>query len=160
MFSNLSKGSILYGLDNNDGKMQYFTATVEDARPAIPMKMGQVIGSVMDITAIKDGKTLSFQQIPSSNAIADYGTNNFVLADSKDSLVNYVTSKLQTAKNIVNSYEENKKLVQQYEGILSEINPSANSEEIKDLKKQLASMQDQFGEILSLLKGNTNTQKP
>lgn len=157
MFSNLSKGSVLYGLDNNDGNMKFFTATVEEARPAIPMKMGQIIGSVMDITATKDGKTLSFQQIPSSNAIADYGTNNFVLADSKDSLVNYVNSKLQTSKNIVNSYEENKRLVSQYEDVLSEINPTVGGAELKDLKSQMSKMQGQFDEILTLLKGKQNT---
>lgn len=160
MFSNLSKGSILYGLDTNDGKMQFFTANVEEVKPAFPIKLGQAIGAVVDIQATKDGKTLSFNQIPSNSAIADYGKDSFILADSRESLVNYITSRLQTSKNIVNSYEENKKLIQQYEQILEEINPTANSGEIKDLKKQLADMQGQFSEILSLLKGNNNTQKP
>lgn len=141
MFSNLSKGSVLYGLDTSNDSMSYFTATVEEVKPAFPVKLGQALGTVVDITAVKDGKNLSFTQIPSNNAIADYGTNSFILADSKDSLVNYINSKLQASKNIVNSYEENKKLVEQYTSILSEINPSANSEEIKDLKKQLSTMQ-------------------
>lgn len=161
MFSNLSKGSVLYGLDNSGGGMKYFTATVEEAKPAFPIKLGQVIGTVMDITAIKDGKTLSFKQIPSNDAIADYGESSFLLADSKDSLINYVTAKLQASKNIVESYDKNKALVEQYEAILSEINPNVNSAEIKDLKRQISEMQNQFGEVLSLLKQKqTQTQNP
>lgn len=153
MFSNLSKGSILYGIDKKGGDMRFFTATVEEAKPAFPMNIGQVMGTVMDITAVRDGNTLTFKQIPCNDAIADYGADSFLLADSKDSLVNYVNAKLQTCKNIVSSYEENKRLVVQYTEILSEINPTANSEEIKDLRKQLSDMQSQFSEVLSLLKG-------
>lgn len=152
MFSNLSKGSILYGLDKKGGEMRFFTATVEEAKPAFPMNITQTLGTVMDITAIRDGSTLTFKQIPNSDAIADYGADSFLLADSKDSLVNYVSAKLQASRNIVNSYEENKKLVDQYSHVLSEINPTANSEEIKDLRKQLSDMQGQFSEVLSLLK--------
>lgn len=152
MFSNLSKGSILYGLDCSNNDMKYFTATIDDAKPAFPMKVGQLPGTVMDITAMRDGETLSFKQIPSNNAIADYGNNGFLLADSKDSLVNYINAKLQASKNIVNSYDENKKLIEEYETILSDINPSVNSKEINELKQQMSSMQSQFTELMSLLK--------
>lgn len=157
MFSNLSKGSILYGIDDNGGETKFFTATVEEAKPAFPMNIGQALGTVMDIVAIKDGKTLSFKQIPSSDVVADYGEGFYLLADSKDSLVNYVTAKLQASKNIVDSYEKNKALVDKYSKVLEEISPNVNTAEIKDLKKQLASMQSQFSEVLTLLREKQTT---
>ena len=54
MFSNLSKGNVLYGLDLSGDKMTYFNATIEEAKPAFPVNMGQIPGSVVDITAIRD----------------------------------------------------------------------------------------------------------
>lgn len=157
MFSNLSKGNVLYGVDRAGGGMKFFTATIEDAKPAFPMKVGQMPGTVMDITAIRDGNTLSFKQLPSNDAIADYGANGFLLADSKDSLVNYINAKLQASKNIVNSYEENKKLIEKYEAVLNDISPNVNGKEINELKQQMSSMQSQFSELMTLLKSKQQT---
>lgn len=157
MFSNLSKGNVLYGLDLSGDKMTYFTATIEEAKPAFPVNMGQIPGSVVDITAIRDGNTLSFKQIPSNSAVADYGNKTFILADSKDALVNYVNAKLQASRNIVNSYDEHKKLVEQYEDVLSQINPNPNGAELKELKQQFSTMQSQFNELMSILKSKQNT---
>lgn len=157
MFSNLSKGNILYGIDKSNGDMKYFTATIDDTKMAFPVNISQAPGSVVDITAIRDGNTLTFKQIPSNNVIADYGNNTFVLADSKDSLSNYINAKLQASRNIINSYEENKKLVEKYEEVLNDINPNPNSSDLKELKSQFATMQNQFSELMTLLKGKQNT---
>lgn len=164
MFSNLSKGSILYGLDRTGDNMSFFNATIEEAKPVMPMKLGQMLGSVMDISAIRDGESLTFQQIPSNNAIADF--NNYLLADSKESLINYINSKLQASKNIVESCDKHKKLIEQYSKILEQINPNLNSAEINSLKEQMTTMQGQFSEVLTLLKtlnsqnhDNTQIQK-
>ena len=93
--------------------------------------------------------------IPSNNAIADFGPDTFVLADNKDSLVNYVNSMLQTSRNIVNSVELHKKRISQYETILSELNPnSTNGVAVKELREQVTSLQEQLAEALALLKSN------
>ena len=136
MFSNLSKGNVLYGLDLSGDKMTYFNATIEEAKPAFPINVGQIPGSVVDITAIN---------------------KTFILADSKDALVNYVNAKLQASRNIVNSYDEHKKLVEQYEDVLSQINPNPNGAELKELKQQFSTMQSQFSELMSILKSKQNT---
>lgn len=157
MFSNLSKGNVLYGVDRSNDGMRFFTATIEDAKPVFPLKVGQMPGTVMDITALKDGETLSFKQLPCNNAVADYGTNGFLLADSKDSLVNYINAKLQASRNIVNSYEEHKKLIERYESLLNDINPNTNGKEINELRHQMSTMQDQFQELMAMLKGKHQT---
>lgn len=157
MFSNLSKGNVLYGVDRSNDGMRFFTATIEDAKPAFPLKVGQMPGTVMDITALKDGETLSFKQLPSNNAVADYGANGFLLADSKDSLVNYINAKLQASRNIVNSYEEHKKLIERYESLLGDITPNVNGKEISELRHQMSAMQGQFQELMTMLKGKQQT---
>ena len=72
---------------------------------------GQLPETVMDIVATVDGERKEFKQVPSNNAIADFGPDAFVLADNKDSLVNYVSSMLQTSRNIVNSVDKHKALI-------------------------------------------------
>lgn len=160
MFSNLSKGSVLYGLDTKGG-VKLFTASVEMVtlpRPKyVQNTFGQLPEMVVDITATINGERREFKQVPSNNAIADFGPDTFVLSDSKDSLMNYVSSMLQNSKNIVNSVDKHKSLISQYEQVLGDLNPvSANESAVKELRGQVENMQSQMQEMLSLLKsGNT-----
>ena len=156
MFSNLSKGSVLYGLDTKDG-IKVFNATVETVSIPRPRFMqntfGQLPEMVLDIVATVNGERKEYKEIPVNNAIADFGPNTFVLSDSKDSLMNYVSSMLQSSRNIVNSVDKHKSLISQYEQVLGELNPaSANESAVKELREQVQDMQGQMGEILSLLK--------
>lgn len=162
MFSNLSKGSVLYGLDTK-GEVRLFTATVDSVSMPRPKYMqntfGQMPETVVDIVANINGERREFKQVPSNNAIADFGPDTFVLSDTKDSLMNYVASMLQNSKNIVNSVDKHKSLITQYEKVLGELNPNvANDNAVKELRGQVESMQSQMGEILSLLKsGNVKS---
>lgn len=69
MFSNLSKGSVLYGLDKRDG-VTLFTATVDNVSIALPNMMNMPLGQTMlNIKATVNGKQGDFLNIPSTNAI-------------------------------------------------------------------------------------------
>ena len=120
MFSNLSKGSVLYGLDNK--KDTHFTAVVDMV--TLPYSknqhptFGQLPEMVVDIVANVNGDRKEFKQVPCNNAIADFGPDALVLADSKDSLSNYVRSLRQTSKNIVDSYPVHKERIPKYDKIL------------------------------------------
>jgi predicted nucleic acid-binding Zn-ribbon protein len=134
-----------------------FTASVESVsmpRPKyVQNTFGQLPEMVVDIVANINGERREFKQVPSNNAIADFGPDTFVLSDSKDSLMNYVSSMLQSSKNIVNSVEKHKSLITQYEQVIADLNPaSANESAVKELREQVVGMQSQMGEILSLLK--------
>jgi len=160
MFSSLSKGSVLYGLDTK-GEVKLFTATVDTVSMPRPRFMqntfGQLPETVVDISATINGERREFKQVPSNNAIADFGPDTFVLSDSKDSLMNYVNGMLQNSRNIVNSVDKHKALITQYESVLGELNPTvANDNAVKELRGQVESMQNQLAEALALLKqGNS-----
>ena len=159
MFSNLSKGSVLYGLDTK-GEVKLFTATVDTVSLPRPRYMqntfGQLPETVVDIVVTINGERREFKQVPSNNAIADFGPDTFVLSDTKDSLMNYVNSMLQNSRNIVNSVGKHKALITQYENVLAELNPNvANDNAVKELKGQVESMQSQLSEALALLKQRT-----
>ena len=159
MFSNLSKGSVLYCLDTK-GEVKMFTATVDSItmpRPKyVQNTFGQLPEMVLDIVANVNGERKEYKEVPTNNVIADFGPDTFVLSDSRDSLTNYVRSQLQRSKDIVNSADKHKTLIPQYEHVLGELDPaSANDNAVKELKGQVESMQSQLAEALALLKQRT-----
>ena len=159
MFSNLSKGSVLYGLDTK-GEVRMFTATVDSVtlpRPKyVQNTFGQLPEMVLDIVANVNGERKEYKEVPTNNVIADFGPDTFVLSDSRDSLMNYVRSQLQRSKEVVNSADKHKALIPQYEHVLGELDPaSANDNAVKELKGQVESMQSQLAEALALLKQRT-----
>jgi len=159
MFSNLSKGSVLYGLDTK-GEVKMFTATVDSISIPRPKYMqntfGQLPEMVLDIVANVNGERKEYKEVPTNNVIADFGPDTFVLSDSRESLMNHVRNQLQKSKDIVNSADKHKSLIPQYEKVLGELDPaSANDNAVKELRGQVESMQSQMNEMLSLLKQRT-----
>ena len=157
MFSTLGKGNILYGLDRTD-KIKWFTATVETVTPtmgaATPNMFGQLPEVRLDIVCNINGVQKTFQQVPSNNAIADFGDKSFVIADNKDSLFNYIKTLRQKSKAIVDSAPYHESLLPQYDDVLNELMPgSANNDEVKALKNKVDSLTSQLAEAISLLKG-------
>ena len=156
MFSTLSKGSVLYGLDRTN-KIKWFTASVESVTPTIgghnPSMFGQIPELRLDIVCNINGVQKTFQQVPSNNAIADFGDSSFVIADNKDSLFNYVKTLKDKSKSIVDSAPYHESLLPQYDDVLNELMPgSANNDEVKALRSEVGSLKSQLAEAISLLK--------
>ena len=162
MFSNLSKGNVLYGLDRRD-KIKWFTASIENVTPTVS-KTTQMFGQMpelrLDIVANINGEQKTFQQVPSNNAIADFGDKSFIIADNKDSLFNYIKTLKQTSKNIVESASYHESLIPQYDEVLNELMPgSANNDEVKALRSEVGSLKSQLAEAIALLKSGNSKAK-
>ena len=157
MFSHLSKGSVLYGLDRRD-KTTWFTASIEKATPGMskttPNMFGQFPELRLDIIANINGEQKEFQQVPRNSAIADFGDKAFVIADNKDSLYNYIKGLKDKSKAIVDSAPYHEALIPQYDNVLNELMPgsASNSDEAKALKDEVGSLKSQLAEAISLLK--------
>jgi len=157
MFSNLSKGSVLYGLDTK-GDMKFFTAPIESV--GIPRAknynstFGQLPEFVIDIVAMVNGERKEFRQVPSNTTIADFSpADTIVIADNKDSLVNHVRNARQLDQAAVNDYPMHKERIPKWDRILSELEPgTVNETVVNELKGQVEDMKGQMAEILSLLK--------
>ena len=156
MFSTLSKGSVLYGLDRRD-KIKWFTASIKEVAPvygkSTPNMFGQIPELRLNIIADINGEQREFQQVPSNNAIADFGDKTFVIADNKDSLYNYVKSLCQQSENIVKTAPYHESLIPQYKDVMNELIPgSAGTDEVKELRNEVGSLKAQLAEAISLLK--------
>jgi len=162
MFSNLSKGNVLYGLDRRD-KVKWFTASIESVTPTMskttPNMFGQMPELRLDIVCNINGEQKTFQQVPSNNAIADFGEKSFIIADNKDSLYNYIKGLKETSKNIVASASYHESLIPQYDDVLNELMPgSANNDEVKALRNEVGSLKSQLAEAIALLKSGNAKQ--
>ena len=163
MFSNLSKGSVLYGLDTKDD-VKVFTASVDMVTLPYPRNpqttFGQLPEMVVDIVVNVGGERKEFKRVPANNVIADFGPNTLVLADTKDSLINHVKTLRQESRNIVESYPRHQELIPQYDKVLEDLDPGlANENVVKELRDQVTTMQNQFAEVLALLKSGNSKSK-
>lgn len=165
MFSNLSRGSILQGIDRSEG-MKWFTGSIERVTPASnsiqqPYNIGQFPVVNVDIIANIDGKQREFRGVPGNNSIADFGEDSIILADNKDALYNYVKSLLRTSEDATNPdiIKKHERWKKELKGVLSEMVPgSTNNDEVKELKDEVSSLKSQLAEAILLLKrGNAKT---
>lgn len=99
----------------------------------------------MDITVLVDGERREFKRVPSNTSIANFGADAFILADSADSVTQYLSSALQNSRNIVNSIDRHKELISAYEEILQDLNPAYKADKEKD--KAIQSLQSQVDEL-------------
>ena len=163
MFSNLSQGNILYGLDTRN-EFKVFAAPITKASAPYPSYVNnngvQIPCMVVDISTTINGENREFKQVPSNISIADFGSIGFVLADSKDSLKVHVNSITDTKKQLISNIEVEKKLYEQYSKVADELNGTAiakqENEELKALRAELAEYKDMMKEIIALRKSETN----
>lgn len=156
MFSSLTPNSILYVLDlNNSPKV--LSGPIESVSLPRPKynTFNPNMEMIVDIVANIGGERREFKGVPNTS-IANFGDTAFVLAENKEVLNSYVNSMLQNSKSIVSSVEKHKKLIDDYETALGELNPSIkDNKAIESLQNQVNTLQDSIKVLLEKL-GNTN----
>ena len=156
MFSSLTPNSILYVLDlNNNPKV--LSGPIESVSLPRPKynTFNTNMEMIVDIVANIGGERREFKGVPNTS-IANFGDAAFVLAENKEVLSSYVTSMLQNSKSIVSSVEKHKKLIEDYETALGELNPSIkDNKAIENLQNQVSTLQENIKVLLEKL-GNTN----
>lgn len=162
MFSNLNQNSILYILDLH-GSPKILSGPVE--RVSLPRSKYNAFNPgfemIVDITAVINGEKREFKGVP-NGTIANFETDAFILAENKEELNAYINSMLQNSKNILESMDKHKELINTYELALQELNPTLKADREKDkaiqtLQEQVASIQDNMQKLISMMdKGETS----
>lgn len=168
MFLNLSSGQDLYILDVRD-RYKLLVGQVVKVTPSIarqarynPMVMYPT-NSAVDISVKVEGEDKEFTQIPSSLTVADFSNNGFVLMDSKDALVNYLTNALQESESILASYDRHKLRAEDCKNILVTVNPKLAAEAKRDdtisqLQNQVNTLSGQLKQLIDALKPETKEE--
>lgn len=156
MFSNLTPNSILYVLDLNN-KTKILSGPIESVSLPRPKynTFNPNMEMIVDIVATIAGERREFKGVPNTS-IANFGDTAFVLAENKEVLSSYITSMLQNSKSIVSSVDKHKKLIEDYELALGELNPAVkDNKAIENLQSQVNTLQDSIKVLLEKLNKET-----
>jgi len=161
MFSNLSAGSVLYVLDTRS-KLKLTSGQINSVSLPRPKRAvfnptapyGQNIETVIDIVATINGERREFREVPSTATIANFGSDAFILADSREAMLSQVNTMLQNSQSIISDIDKHKNIVKDCKEILIELNPSLAAEAQRDnaistLQGQVDMLSKQLGQLLS-----------
>ena len=104
-----------------------------------------------------DNDRKEFVGIPSTAVIHSYG--DYVLSESKDSMIQEVTAMLQNSKSVLANVEQHKSNIQACENILKELNPVyAKESERDEAIDNISGRMDKIESILARLEGRLGMQ--
>ena len=164
MFSGLRQGQTLYVLDKSS-EPKVVTGYVERISAPHPMypnynpnvSFGANLQTVVDITVKVDNDKKEFVGVPSTSSIHSYG--DYVLSESKDNMIQEVTSMLENSKSILSNVEQHKSNITACEKILKSLSPVyAKEQERDEAIENISGRMDKIENILTRLENRLRAQ--
>ena len=161
MFSALRQGYTVYVLEKGDtlsikiGQVESVTQPRPKYSTYNPtVGFGANMETIVDVIVRIDNEKKEFIGVPSNLSIHSYG--NYVLSESKDSMINEVESMLQSSKSVIESVDYHKKVITACEDILKQLNPVFAKEQERDgvidnLKSEVESLRKDIAKMTALL---------
>lgn len=164
MFSGLRQGAALYVLDKSKEPkvIQGFVERISAPHPLYPnynpsVSFGANLQTAVDVTVKLGDDRKEFVGVPCTATIHSYG--DYVLSESKDSMIQEVTSMLENSKSIVANVEQHKSNILACEKILKELNPIyAKEQERDEAIDNISGRMDRIEGILARLENKLSTQ--
>ena len=164
MFSGLRQGTALYVLDKSK-EPKVITGYVESVSTPHPMypsynpsvSFGANLQTAVDVTVKLGDDRKEFVGVPSTSVIHSYG--DYVLSESKDNMIQEVTTMLENSKSIIANVEQHKSNIEACEKILRELNPTyAKEQERDEMIDNISGRIDRMEGILARLENKLSTQ--
>ena len=164
MFSGLRQGAALYVLDKSKEPkvIQGFVERISAPHPLYPnynpsVSFGANLQTAVDVTVKLGDDRKEFVGVPCTATIHSYG--DYVLSESKDSMIQEVTSMLENSKSIVANVEQHKSNISACEKILRELNPTyAREQERDEMIDKISGRIDRMEDILARLENKLTSQ--
>lgn len=164
MFSGLRQGTALYVLDKSKEPrvIQGYVERISVPHPLYPnynpsVSFGANLQTAVDVTVKLGDDRKEFVGVPSTATIHSYG--DYVLSESKDSMIQEVTAMLENSKSIVANVEQHKSNIAACEKILKELNPVyAKEQERDEAIDNISGRMDRIEGILARLEDKLSTQ--
>ena len=156
MFSTLRQNSPIYVLDKKDSPVMKkgIIETVSPQRSRTGSFYGQPMDMIVDIRVNIDGTSQEFKNIPASLSIANDG--NIVISETKEAMSTEVDSMLSISKQILESVDYHKDVIEKCEQILKDLNPQfakdkLQEEKINSLESRIGGVENTLGDIKDML---------
>lgn len=164
MFSGLRQNAALYVLDKSEepkvvmGYVERVSAPhpmYQNYNPAV--SFGANLQTAVDITVRIGNDRKEFVGVPSTAIIHSYG--DYVLSESKDSMIQEVTAMLANSKSIIANVDQHRSNIAACEKILKELNPVyAKEQERDEAIDNISGRMDRIEDILTRLENRLGTQ--
>ena len=156
MFSTLRQNSPIYVLDKKDSPVlkKGIIETVSPQRSRTGSFYGQPMDMIVDIRVNIDGTSQEFKNIPASLSIANDG--NIVISETKEAMSTEVDSMLSISKQILESVDYHKDVIEKCEQILKDLNPQfakdkLQEEKINSLESRIGGVENTLVDIKDML---------
>lgn len=164
MFSGLRQGQTLYVLDKSAEPkvVMGYVERISAPHPMYPnynpnVSFGANLQTVVDITVKIDNDKKEFVGVPSTSSIHSYG--DYVLSESKDNMIQEVTSMLENSKSILSNVEQHKSNITACEKILKSLSPVyAKEQERDEAIENISGRMDKIENILARLENRLSPQ--
>ena len=156
MFSTLRQNSPIYVLDKKDSPVlkKGIIETVSPQRSRTGSFYGQPMDMIVDIRVNIDGTSQEFKNIPANLSIANDG--NIVISETKEAMSTEVDSMLSISKQILESVDYHKDVIEKCEQILKDLNPQfakdkLQEEKINSLESRIGGVENTLEDIKDML---------
>ena len=165
MFQNLRAGNQVYILHKDGHPSMDMGSVVSVSMPVpkyqVPPVFGQQQEMVVDIVAKVNNADTTFQKLPASADIADFGSSGIVISASREAMNAEVVSLKNKSIDAINSVDYHKGVIDGCDIILSGLNPEyaerqQQQAEINDLKAQMAELIKINKDLMSRLDPGTS----
>lgn len=116
----------------------------------VPPIFGQQQEMVVDLVVNVGGQEMTYQKVPATSDIADFGQTGVVISDSREAMNSEVLSYKNKSVETLNSIETHKGIIARCDAILSDLNPEFA--ERQQQKSEIDAMRSQIAELLKLHK--------
>lgn len=159
MFSALRQGSIVYILEKNNGLKCTTGKIVSASSPQFTNSSFpnmQNLAGVVNVTVDVGKGTRDFGNLPANGNIERYDNGNTIISESREAIVNEVEIVIQNANSILENIDNTKKLKEDGEEILKNLNPiyakeKAREEEINELRDHIKGVDNKLDKLIAAL---------
>jgi uncharacterized coiled-coil protein SlyX len=112
---------------------------------------------VVDIVAKVNNEDITYQKIPATADIADFGNNSVVISDNREAMNSEILSFKKKSNDIINSIDYHKEIVVSCDKILAELNPEIAEKQAQ--QKEIDALRDQVSEMTKNMAALMETNK-
>ena len=163
MFQSLRPNSQIFVLHRGDNLSieSGFVSNVSIPRPKFNQQpiLGKPQELVVDISVKLNSQVVNYNNLDASADIAESYSNgeNIIIATSREAMNSELSNLKQRSYDIINSIEQHKHLINEYEKVLTELNPEfaereQQKNEIKIIKDQMNTMSQNMVALMSAQK--------
>ena len=165
MFQNLRSGNQVFILHKDGHPSMEIGSIVSVSMPMpkyqVPPVFGQAQEMVVDLVVKVNNVDTTYQKLPATADIADFGLSGVVISTSRDAMNAEVMSLKNKSIDAINSVDFHKGVIEGCDGILAGLNPEfaerqQQQAEINDLKAQMAELIKINKDLMSRLDPGTS----